>query len=400
MSTPDAALPRVFLNAGHDRRVAAGYPWAFSNELKMDAAARALPPGSLATLHRADGKALGVGTFNPHTLIAFRLFAREAQQPIDAGFFARHLERALALRQRLFAAPFYRLVHAEADGLPGLIADRFGDTLVLQLNTAGMERLRGPLLQAIESVISPQAIVLRNDTAMRRAEGLDAGMVEVVKGDVAAAVRVEEGACVFLADVMAGQKTGWFFDQRDNRAFAAALARGGALLDVYCYTGGFAIAAACAGAAGCLGIDASEPALVLAAKAAEANQVAERCSFRRGEAFGELEALANEPGRFRAVVCDPPAFVRSRKDLNTGLRAYRKLARLGAALVEPEGFLFIASCSHNVEPAALRGEVARGLHAAGRSGRIIRESGAAADHPVHPMLPETGYLKAFFLQLD
>jgi 23S rRNA (cytosine1962-C5)-methyltransferase len=394
-----AALPRVFLHGGQERRIALGHPWAYSNEIRMDVETRTLAPGTIATLHRTDGKALGVGSFNPHTLIAFRLFDRDAGTTIDETFFTRRLRQALRLRDRLFVEPYYRLAHAEADGLPGLVCDRFGDVLVVQMNTAGMQILAQPILASLDPLFSAQAIVLRNDAPARGTEGLSQS-VSVIKGKIGGPVSMTENGLAFFADVLEGQKTGWFYDQRDSRAFVASLARGASLLDVYCYTGGFAIAAAVAGAAPVIGIDSSEPALGLAHRAAEANGVAERCEFSRAEVFTELDRLGQTGARFGVVVADPPAFVKSRKDLGAGLRGYRKLARLAATLVEPEGFLFIASCSHNVEPSALLGEVVRGAVAAGRSGRIVREARAAADHPVHMHLPETAYLKSVLLQLD
>jgi 23S rRNA (cytosine1962-C5)-methyltransferase len=392
------ALPRVYLQAGRDRRVADGHPWAYSNEIRMDAETKALPAGTLATLHRTDGKPLGVGTFNPHALVAFRVFDRDAHVAIDEGFLFRRLTRALELRRRLFAEPFYRLVHAEADGLPGLICDRYGDVLVLQVNTAGTDALTPALLAALDRLLSPVTIVLRNDSGAREMEGLPAA-VEIAKGGVAGPIEVREGGVRFFADVLAGQKTGWFYDQRHSRALVAPLAAGGALLDVYCHTGGFALPAARAGAREVLGIDTSEAALALAQRAAAANDLP-ACTFRRAEVFGELERLIKVRQRYRVVVADPPAFVKSRKDLGSGLRGYRKLARLTAPLVEPAGFLFIASCSHNVEPQALLDEVVKGVVAAGRDGRIVREARAAADHPVHLHLPETAYLKSYLLQLD
>jgi 23S rRNA (cytosine1962-C5)-methyltransferase len=390
---------RVFLNPGHDRRIARGHPWAFSNEVRMDAAAKAIPAGSLATLHRVDGKVYGIGTFNPHTLIAFRLLASEPDRPIDSGFFADRLGRALRLRERLYARPFYRLVHAEADGLAGLVVDRYGDAVVVQTNTAGMEALMPALLEGLAHVIAPRRVVLRNDAGARQAEGL-AVDVRTVVGTVDAPVVVEEDGLVFYADLIAGQKTGWFYDQRRSRAFIASIAAGARVLDVFCHSGGFTVAALVGGASHAVGIDSSQTALDLAARAAVANAVDDRVSFRRAEAYGELERLAAAKDRFGIVVCDPPAFVRSRKDLASGLKGYRKLARLAASLVEPGGFLFIASCSHNVDRAAFTLEVTRGMDAAGRSGRIIRDAGASADHPVHPQLPETAYLKSLVVQLD
>ena len=392
-------LPRLFLNSGADRRIGHGHPWAYSNEIRMDAAAKALPPGGLVRLCRADGKALATGTFNPHSLIAFRRLGEEADTVVDRGFLAGRLRRALALRERLFAEPFYRLVHAEADGLPGLIVDRFGEVLAVQANTAGFEKLLPVLLEALDEVFAPRAIVLRNDTPARRMEGLD-GYVKVAKGDLEGPVAVRENGLTFFADPLAGQKTGWFFDQRDNRAFVARLAKGLRALDVYSYGGGFGVAAAAAGATAVAIVDSSDGALDLARRAAEANGVADRCRLVRNDAFRELERLGQVGEKFGLVCCDPPAFVKSKKDLKAGLKGYRKLAGLAAPLVQAGGFLFIASCSHNVGMAELLEEVAIGIQRAGRGGRLIRQAWAAPDHPVHPHLPETAYLKALAFQLD
>jgi 23S rRNA (cytosine1962-C5)-methyltransferase len=389
----------VFLQAGRDRRIEEGHPWAYSNEIRSDANTKAIPPGTLATLYRVDGKPLGTGSYNPHTLIAFRLFSRDPHTPIDEKFFARRIGRALALRQQLYVEPFYRLAHAEADGLPGLVCDRFEDILVLQVNTAGMEMLTPVVLAAFDRLLSPRAIVLRNDSPVRLLEGMTLE-VSVPKGAIADVVEVRENGLTFLADVIAGQKTGWFYDQRDSRAYVAPLAVGGELLDIYCHTGAFAITAASAGARRAIGIDSSTAALDVAQRAAAANGVASICVFRQAEVFAELERLGRAHDRYRAVVADPPAFVKSRKELGSGLRGYRKLARLAAPLVEAGGFLFIASCSHHVGADALRGEVVRGVTAAGRTGRIVREAKAGADHPVHTHLPETAYLKSVLLQLD
>jgi 23S rRNA (cytosine1962-C5)-methyltransferase len=396
MTTP---LPRVFLRHGCDRRVVEGHPWAYSNEVRIDAETKALPPGTLATLHRVDGKPLGVGSFNPHALICFRMFDRDPRATIDEGFFVHRLGRALNLRRRMFDRPFYRLIHAEADALPGLIADLFGEVVVLQVNTAGMESLTLTLLAAVDEVLAPNAIVLRNDSRMRAAEGMGSDVV-VAKGRVGETIEVREGDLVFAADVVSGQKTGWYFDQRENRAFAAPLAAGGRILDVYCHSGGFAVSAARRGAIEAVGIDSSEAALDLARQAARTNGVDDRCRFRRADVFEELQRLAATGERFRIVVADPPPFVKSRKELGSGLRGYRKLTRLAAALVEPGGFLFVASCSHNVEPGPFAAEVVKGLAGAGRTGRIIRSAGAGPDHPIHTHLPETAYLKSLLMHVD
>ena len=394
-----ASRPVVTLLAGGHRRVEAGHPWVYSNEVQMDAAAKALAPGSLATLKRADGRSLGVAMFNPHTLLAGRVLDRDTAQPIGQRFLRRRLERALRLRQRLYREPYYRLVHAEADGLPGLVVDRFGDVLVVQSNTAGMERLEEPLLQALTALLSPAVVVLRNDSPARALEGLPQE-VRVAIGQVDGPVTVEENGAVFAADALEGQKTGWFFDQRDNRAFVGGLARGARVIDLYSYSGGFAIAAACGGAASVTGIDRSEGALALATRTAARNSVAEICEFRRAEVFAEAAALAAGGERFDVVIADPPAFARSRRDVPAALRGYRKLARLVAGLAAPGGVVFLASCSHNVAAADFAEAARRGLADAGRVGRLLRDAGAGPDHPVHMALPETAYLKSLTLALD
>jgi len=384
------------MQAGRQKRVAQGHPWAYSNEIVMDSAAKALAPGTLVTLKAANGETLGVAMFNPHPLVSARLLDRDPGRIIDGEFFALRLAAALRLRERLYDRPFYRLIHAEADGLPGLVVDRFDDVLVCEINTAGIDRLEVEFLAACADVLHPRAIVLRNDSASRGIEGLPLG--HRVIGEVEGPIAVEENGAQFLADPIGGQKTGWFYDQRDNRRAIAALASGARVLDLYCFTGGFAIAAARGGAREVLAIDRSEPALALARQAAANNGVV--CQFERADVFEKLESLAAAKERFDIVIADPPAFVKSRKDVGPGLRGYRKLARQAATLVAPGGLLFIASCSHNVEGESFAESVRRGLHDAGRTGRILATSGAAADHPVHPFLPESAYLKAQLLALD
>jgi 23S rRNA (cytosine1962-C5)-methyltransferase len=393
------ALPEIRLQAGRHKRLRGGHPWAYSNEVQMNAAAKALPPGGLVQLVADNGQKLGIATFNPHPLISARLLTPDPEATIDVDFVAGRLARALALREQLFTAPFYRLVHAEADGLPGLIADRFGDTMVLQVNTAGMEMLTPTILEALDRIVAPTNVVLRNDMPVRSLEGLPAH-VDVVKGAVDGPIDLLENGCTFFADPVGGQKTGWFYDQRDNRAFAAALAKDRRVADFYSFSGGFAVAAAMGGAAHVTAFDRSQAALDLSALAAAASGVAERCAFTKGETFALLQELAKAGETFEMVIVDPPAFVKSKKDLHAGARGYRKLARLAAALVAPDGILLCASCSHHVDAPAFAELVRRGLADARRTGRILRSAGAAPDHPVHPFLPESAYLKAEVLQLD
>ncbi len=395
-----ADRPTLRLLPGRDKRVRHGHPWVYSNEIAMDAAVRALPAGTVVALASAEGHEIGAAMFNPRTLVAARILDRDPRATIDSAFLARRIQRALDLRARLFDGAYYRLVHAEADGLPGLVVDRYGDVAAVQANTAGMELLTPALLDALDRVLKPAAIVLRNDGAMRQLEGL-AQEVRVAKGRVDGPVKIVENAVAFYADVLGGQKTGWFFDQRGNRAFMAALCRGGArVLDLYSHTGGFAVQAAMAGAGAVDAVDRSEPALALAERAARENGCAGRCKFQRAEVFAEAEKRVAAGEKHDVVIADPPAFVKSKKDLAAGARGYRKLARLAARLTAPGGVMFVASCSHNMETEAFAEQVRRGLDDAGRSGRIIRAAGAGPDHPVHPHLPETAYLKALVLALD
>jgi 23S rRNA (cytosine1962-C5)-methyltransferase len=391
--------PTVTLLPGRHKRALGGHPWIYSNEIQMDASAKSLPSGGLVTLQSSDRRKLGVAAFNPHTLVAARLFDRDPSAAIDASFISARLVRALEIRERLYPEPHYRLVHAEADGLPGVVIDRYGAVVVLQLNTAGADRLESEMLSAIDAVLRPSAVVLRNDSAGRALEGLSSE-VRLAQGTLAGETEARENGARFPIDPVGGQKTGWFYDQRENRRFMAALSRGARVLDLYCFGGGFAVEAALAGAAEALGLDRSEAALALAGRAAEMNGMAARCQFRRGEIFAELQAMLDRSERFDVVISDPPAFVRSRKDLGPGLRGYRKLARLAAGVTAPRGYLFLASCSHNVTPEDFAEAARQGLDDAERHGRIILSAGAAPDHPTHPALPESAYLKALVLALD
>ena len=390
--------PIIRLKPREGRRVRKGAPWVFSNELVMDAAAKALPPGTLIELASDDGTRLGAGYFNPKSLIAVRLLA-PPDAGIDARFLAEKFRRACALRERFYATPFYRLVHAEGDGLPGLVIDRFGDSCVVQIATAGMERLSEPVLAALDEAIAPRCVILRNDVPARALEGLDS-YVRIAKGEASPRIAIEENGAVYFADLKAGQKSGWYYDQRENRAFMAGLARNARVLDAYCYSGGFGVLAAVKGAAQVTGLDSSKTALSLAAEAAAANGVDSRCRFVECEVFGELARLWHLRERFDIVICDPPPFAPSRKDVEVGARAYRKLARLAAGLVAPGGFLMLASCSHNISLERFAAECAAGLSRAGRKAALIREAGAGPDHPVNPTLPETAYLKALTYTVD
>jgi 23S rRNA (cytosine1962-C5)-methyltransferase len=395
-----ATRPVIQVQKGRSARLRRGHPWLYSNEVVMTSEAKALPPGTLVTLQDAGGERLGVATFNPHSLIAARLIDRDAGRVVDAALIAERLGAALALRDRLFPAPHYRLIHSEADALPGLIVDRYGAVCAVQANSAGMDALLPEILEALDTVLAPAAVVLRNDSPVRALEGLDSRH-EMATGHLDGPLEVIENGVRFLADLTAGQKTGWFFDQRPNRAFAASLAAGRSVLDVYSYAGGFGLTAlAAGGAASALLVDRAAEPLALAARAAAAGGLADRLETRQEDGFAALEALAREGRRFGVVTADPPAFVKSKKTLASGAKGYRKMARLASALVEPGGVLLCGSCSHHMDEALFLQEVTHGLGQAGRTGRLLWRHGAGPDHPIHPHLPESAYLKAVVFQVD
>lgn len=386
--------PVIVLKPREGRRARAGAPWVFSNEIT--APNKDLPPGSAVDVKFDDGQSLGSGFFNPKSLIAVRLFARTLDVTPDQEFFEAHISRALKMREQFYPRPFYRLVHAEGDGLPGLVIDRFDDVLVVQISIAGMERVQGALIGALKTLLDPATIILRNDTPSRALEGL-APYVRAELGK-AGRIMVEENGARYFADLGAGQKTGWYYDQRDNRAFIAALARGKSMLDAYSYAGGFGILAAHAGAREVVCLDSSEAALALAQESAAANRLSIRAL--KADVFEELTRLASAQERFDIVVADPPPFVKSKKDLEPGAKAYRKLARLAAQVTAPNGILLLASCSHNIPLERFASECAAGISRSGRDASLVHTAGAGPDHPVHPMLPETAYLKALVYALE
>ncbi|MBD3766174.1 MAG: class I SAM-dependent rRNA methyltransferase, partial [Rhodobacterales bacterium] len=381
------------------RAIRHGFPWVYADELVTDRRTQALAPGALAVLEDADRRPLGLVTVNTGSKIIARLLDRDPLAVIDQGWFAARLARALALRERLFDAPFYRLAHAEADGLPGVVIDRFGDLAVIQPNAAWAEAHLDPLVQALVQVTGVTRVV-RNGTG--RARGLE-GLPEettLLQGTIDGPVPVPMNGAIYMADVLGGQKTGLFYDQRPNHALAARLARGAQVLDVFTHVGGFALAALAGGATRALAIDASQPALDLAQAGAAAMGLSDRLETRRADAFDALEQLGAEGARFDLVVCDPPAFAPSKPALEAGLRAYERIARLAAPLVAPGGYLVLCSCSHAADLTAFRNACARGIGRGGRRAQILHTGFAGPDHPQLPQLAESGYLKALFFRLD
>ncbi len=391
-------LPTLRLKAGEDRRLRAGHLWIFSNEVDTGRTLlRAFAPGDPAVVEDARGRPLGQAYVNPGSLICARLVSRDPAVGLDHATLVQRLRTALRLRERLFPAPYYRWVHAEADGLPGLIIDRFGDVCVVQPNTAGMDAVTDRLVEALERVAAPSAILIRADSPVRELEGLERS-VAWVGGDGPETLRVEENGLVFEVSAVGGQKTGWYYDQRANRARLAAYTAGSRVLDAYSYAGGFAVAAAAAGAAEVVAVERSAAACARIAANAEANGVGDRVTVVEGEVSPYLAAARADGERFDVAVVDPPAFIKRKRDQRAGERAYRQVNEGALRLLGKEGVLLTCSCSSHLPADRLAGLVlAAGRHL-DRSPRILERGGPGPDHPVHPAIPETDYLKALFIR--
>ncbi len=387
--------PIVKLRPGKGRRLAEGGPWVFADEIAMDRRTKALEPGTIVTLVQGE-RHLGTAGFNPDSQIAVRMLDPDPETEITRDWLATRIARALALRERLYDAPFYRLIHAEGDGLPGVIVDRFGDALAVQPNAAWADRLLEPLIDALIAVTGATTVVVNATSRGRVLEGLPTGL-DVPCGAMDGPVEVTMNGARYLADLTGGQKTGLFFDQRPNHAFSQTFARGARVLDVFCHVGGFGLAALAAGAEHVVGVDSSLPALTLAEEGAARMNAGDRFETRKADAFDALAELAGE--QFDVVVCDPPAFAPNKGALKQGLRAYEKTARMAARLVGPGGTLVLCSCSHAAAPDMFHEASTRGIRAARRSGALIHSGRAGPDHPVHLGLPETSYLKAMVYRL-
>ncbi len=397
------ASPEIKLHKQREKRVLGGHPWIYSNEIVIDQNVRNIDSGAMVVFRSHDGGFLGKGSYNAHSLIAGRIYTRNATEEINAEWIAARLRSALSLREKMVGVPYYRLIHAEADGLPGLIVDRFGDYVSAQLNSAGSEKLWPEIKSALLDVLKPNAIFLHNDGYQRVLEGLTrSSSIAYDKDGIIGeklVTEVQENGMTYYADLIGGQKTGWYYDQRDNHAMVAEYCDGAKVLDLYCYSGGFGLLAAKHGATHVTGVDSSQPALDLADMAAKKSTVSAKCEWVRADVFEELEKRASNGDKYGVVIADPPPFVKSKKDLASGSRGYRKLAKMCAKVVAENGFLFIASCSHNMDLQSFLSEIARGLNEARREGRVLKTVFAAPDHPLHPSLPESGYLKGLLIQL-
>jgi 23S rRNA (cytosine1962-C5)-methyltransferase len=391
------ALPELRLKPREDRRLGAGHLWVFSNEVDIERTPLSgFATGALCRVIGDRERFLGYAYVNPHALICARILGRDGRYPPGRPLFVHRLQVALALRERLYASPFYRLVHGESDGLPGLVLDRYGDVVVGQIGTAGMEGLKAEIIGALEKVIAPRTVLWKNDSGARELEGLPS-YVETAHGEAIDHVWVEENGVRFRVPIGAGQKTGWFYDQAANRRSFLKYVNGARVLDVFSYLGAWGLSAARAGASEVLCVDSSAPALELLQQSAAESGLEVRT--QRGDAFDALAALREAGEKFDVVVVDPPAFIKRRRDIPKGQAAYRKLNQLAMQLLPRDGILISCSCSHHLAQDDLIATVQQAARHLGRFAQVVEVGGHSPDHPIHPAIPETRYLKSLFCRV-
>jgi 23S rRNA (cytosine1962-C5)-methyltransferase len=405
MSDPSIAaeLPALRLKRNEDRRLHAGHLWIFSNEVDTrQTPLTKFKAGELVRVLAHNDRALGLAYVNPQSLISARMLG--TWRVPDVAWLATRMRAALGLRERLYPKPYYRLVYGESDGLPGLVIDRYGSACVVQIGTAGMEKLKPQIQQALEQVLQCEALLFKNDGSVREMEGLPC-YVEAAKGKIGDLSLVIEDGLEFQVPLAEGQKTGWFFDQAANRrALVKYIGKGARLLDVFSYVGAWGVRAAHSGAREVLCVDSSAGALALAASNAQRNGVNERNGGKlttlKGDAFDVLEDLVKKGVRFDIVVIDPPAFAKRKKDLPKALAAYKRLNHLAMQVIADDGILVSCSCSYHVSPEDLQDAIAKAARAADKHLQILEMGGQAPDHPVHPAIPETRYLKVYFCRVN
>lgn len=393
------SLPSLRLKANADRRLRAGHLWVYSNEVDVVATPlNAFQPGDQAILEAAGGKPLGVVALSPNNLICARLVSRDVKHVLDKSLLVHRLNVALSLRERLFDKSFYRLVYGDSDLLPGLVVDRFGDHLVVQLASAAMERNKDAVLDALVQVLKPRGVLWKNDSAARDAEGLER-YVDTAFGVVPEWVALEENGVKFEAPVLEGQKTGWFYDHRMNRARLAPYVEGKRVLDLFSYIGGWGVQAAAFGASEVFCVDASGFALDGVERNATLNGVAEKVTCVEGDVFEALKELKAAEERFDVVVADPPAFIKRKKDLKNGEAAYRRLNEQAMRLLNKDGILVSASCSMHLPEDDLQNILLGSARHLDRNIQLLERGGQGPDHPVHPAIAETRYIKSLTVRL-
>ena len=393
-------LASLRLKKNEERRIKQGHVWVYSNEVDNQATPlKSFNAGQQVIVEASNGKPLGMGYVNPNTLICARLLSRSAKLELNLKFLKKRIQEAQALRELHFSDPFYRLVFGDSDGLPGLVIDRFGDVFSVQITTAGMELVKDEIVQVLINLYHPQAIVMKNDTSSRELEGLER-YEEVVYGDLPESLIITENNTQFAIPVENGQKTGWFYDHRMARKSLLKLVKDKSVLDVFSYLGGWGIAAAKAGATSVACVDASELALDGVDQNAALNDVAEKVSTYHGKAFDVLNVLKAEGHKFDVVIVDPPAFIKRKKDYKKGFEAYRRINELAMRLLNKDGILVSASCSHHLS----RDDLLKAVQSAGRhidrQVQLFEQGHQGPDHPIHPAIPETEYIKTLFFRVS
>lgn len=386
----------LYLRRNEERRIRSGHPWIFSNEVDTaKSPIKGLDAGVSVEILDYRGKSLGTGYANPASLICARIVSRDKKHPFSASLLVHKLKVALSLRERLYEKPYYRWVYGESDGLPGLVIDRFDNIIVVQITTAGMDVLAQEIVTAIDKVVHPEVIYLRNDSSMRELEGLGTESI-VAKGELPDQLSVIEADCKFQAPLKDGQKTGWFYDQRDNRERLARYAKGARVLDVFSYVGGWGVRSAAAGVESVVCVDQSEKATDYVTSNAALNGLSDKVEAITGDAFDVLKSMREEKRQFDTIIVDPPAFIKRKKDAKKGVEAYRRINQMAMQLLSRDGFLISCSCSHHLHEGLLEKNLYQASRHLDRELQILERGAQSADHPIHPAIPETQYLKAIY----
>lgn len=390
------AHPELYLKKNEDKRLRKGHLWVFSNEVDSKRSPLdQFSPGDMVVVKDYSGKSLGSAYINPNTLVCARLISRKPAMKMGGNFFKIRLGNALALRERLFDKPYYRLVFGESDGLPGLVIDRFGSVLSVQITTAGIEKQKEILISTLIELLSPDAIILKNDNSQRQLESLSLE-TEVVYGTLPETLIIEENNALFQLNVVDGQKTGWFYDHRNSRAQLARLAKGQRVLDLFSYSGAWGIPSAIAGASEVTCVDSSDAALTMAKNSAVLNNIEEKMHFTRSDVFDFLKLARENAKRYDIIILDPPALIKRKKDCKPGYEAYRRLNHLALQVLEKNGILVSASCSHHLSKPNLHEILRSSARHIDRHMVFFSTAGQGPDHPIHPAIPETEYLKTYF----
>ncbi len=395
------AHPDLYLKKNEDKRLRKGHLWVFSNEVDTKKTPLdSFSAGDMVVIKDSTGKSLGSAYINPNTLVCARLIARKPSQKIGSNLFRNRISSALAFREHIFPdKPYYRLIFGESDGLPGLVIDRFGSVLSVQITTAGIEKQKEALINTLIELLSPEAIILKNDNSQRQLENLSQES-EVIYGTMPEMLIIEENNIKFQLNAVDGQKTGWFYDHRDSRARLAKLAKDKRVLDLFSYSGAWGIPASVAGASETTCVDSSESALSLAQSSAELNNVQDRMKFVRSDVFEFLKQARENRERYDIIILDPPALIKRKKDFKAGYEAYRRLNHLALQVLSKNGILVSASCSHHLSKANLHEILRSSARHIDRHLVFFATGSQGPDHPVHPSIPETEYLKTYFCSVS